>query len=124
MIWAWLFVALLAALAIFQIAVAAGAPLGRFTWGGAHPGVLPAGLRVAAVVSILIYAVMAALALDRAGAVELVPDDVAAAGMWVVVGFCVFSVVPNAISRSAGERYVMTPVSVALAVLALLVALG
>ncbi len=37
MIWAWLFVALLAALAIVQIAVAAGAPLGRFTWGGAHP---------------------------------------------------------------------------------------
>jgi len=68
MIWAWLFVALLAALAIVQIAVA---PLGRFTWGGAHPRVLPAGLRVAAVVSILIYAVMAALALDRAGAVAL-----------------------------------------------------
>lgn len=32
---------------------------------------LPADLRVAAVVSILIYAVMAALALDRAGAVAL-----------------------------------------------------
>ncbi|WP_280487276.1 hypothetical protein [Nocardia farcinica] len=58
-------------MAIVQIAVAAGAPLGRFTWGGAHPRVLPAGLRVAAVVSILIYAVMAALALDRAGAVAL-----------------------------------------------------
>ncbi len=40
-------------------------------WGGAHPRVLPAGLRVAGVVSILIYAVMAALALDRAGAVAL-----------------------------------------------------
>lgn len=70
MIWAWLFVALLAALAIVQIAVAAGAPLGRFTW-EARTRVLPAGLRVAAVVSILIYAVMAALALDRAGAVAL-----------------------------------------------------
>ncbi len=100
-----------------------GAPLGRFTWGGQHPGSLPPRMRYAAASSVLVYAAMAVVALDRSGIAELVPDTVSTVGIWIVFAFCVLGAVPNAISRSRGERYVMTPTSVALAVLALLVAL-
>ena len=48
------FAGLLGFLAAFQVALACGAPLGRFAWGGAHTR-LPASLRIASVVSILIY---------------------------------------------------------------------
>ncbi|MEW9873186.1 hypothetical protein [Arthrobacter sp. HS15c] len=42
--------ALLAALAVFQAALIAGAPLGRFAWGGQHD-VLPAKLRIGSATS-------------------------------------------------------------------------
>ena len=47
---------LLALLAVFQLALALGAPLGHFAWGGAHR-VLPRRLRIGSLVSIVIYAV-------------------------------------------------------------------
>lgn len=123
MVWSLLFTALLACMSIFQVALVLGAPLGRFTWGGQNAGVLPPRLRIAAGASILIYAVMALLALDRVEAVDVVTDTVSSVGMWVVFGFFALSTIPNAISRSAGERYVMTPLSVVAATLTLLIAL-
>ena len=50
---------LLAALAVFQLLLAMGAPLGRYAWGGQHH-VLPMALRVGSVISIVIYAFVAA----------------------------------------------------------------
>ncbi|MRX42118.1 hypothetical protein [Agromyces kandeliae] len=114
---------ILALLAVFQLALALGAPLGRFAWGGAHR-VLPARLRVGSLVSIVIYAVIAVLALDRVDLIDVVPDAVAAVGMWVVFGYFVLGIVTNAISRSKPERVTMTPVVAVLAVLSLLVALS
>ncbi|WP_022891690.1 hypothetical protein [Agromyces subbeticus] len=114
---------LLAVLAVFQIALAFGAPIGRFAWGGQHR-VLPTRLRIGSGVSILIYAFIAVLALDRTGLVELVPDAVSTIGMWVVFGYFVLGIFMNAISRSKPERFTMAPLSAVLAVLSLLVALG
>ncbi|WP_350347699.1 hypothetical protein ABIQ69_13795 [Agromyces sp. G08B096] len=113
----------LALVAVFQLALVFGAPLGRFAWGGAHR-VLPARLRVGSAVSIVIYAVIALLALDRVGAVDVVPDVVSVVGMWVVFGYFVLGIALNAISRSKPERAVMTPVTAVLAVLSLFVALS
>ena len=117
------FTVVLAALAVFQLALALGAPLGRFAWGGAHR-VLPTRLRIGSAISILVYAVMAVLALDRAGLIDVVPDPVSTVGMWIVFAYSVIGIVMNAISRSRPERFTMTPVSVVLAVLSLLVAIG
>jgi len=114
---------LLALLAIFQLALALGAPLGRFAWGGQHR-VLPARLRVGSAVSIVIYAIIAVLALDRAGLVDVVSDAVSTAGMWIVFAYFVLGIAMNAISRSRAERLTMTPVVIVLAVLSLLVAIG
>ena len=44
---------ILALLAVFQLALVLGAPLGRFAWGGTHR-VLPARLRIGSAVSIVI----------------------------------------------------------------------
>ncbi|MFE6964226.1 hypothetical protein ACFVAJ_03875 [Agromyces sp. NPDC057679] len=113
----------LGVLAVFQLALVFGAPIGRFAWGGQHE-VLPARLRIGSAVSIVIYAVIAVLALDRAGLVDVVPDAVSTVGMWVVFGYFVLGIALNAISRSRAERLTMAPTSAVLAVLSLLVALG
>jgi hypothetical protein len=113
----------LAVLAVFQVALIFGAPIGRFAWGGRHR-VLPTKLRIGSAVSIVIYAIIALLALDRAGLVDTVPETVSTVGMWVVFAYFVLGIGMNAISRSKPERYTMVPVSLVLAVLSLLVALG
>jgi hypothetical protein len=114
---------ILALLAAFQIALAAGAPWGRFAWGGQHR-VLPRKLRIGSVVSIVIYALIAFIAWERTGVTSVLPDAVAQVAMWVVFAYFVIGVLMNAISRSKPERYTMTPVVLVLAVLSLLIAMG
>ena len=114
---------ILGLLAVFQLALALGAPLGHFAWGGSHR-VLPAKLRIGSVVAIVIYAIIALLALDRAEVVDVVPEVVSTVGMWVAFAYFVLGIPLNAISRSKPERYTMTPIVAVLAVLSLIVALG
>ena len=113
----------LSALAVFQIALSAGAPLGRFAWGG-QQAVLSPRLRVGSLLSVAVYALIAVIAWNRLGAVDLFPAPFAVVAMWVVFAYFCVGVVMNAISRSAPERNTMTPVCIVLAVLSLLVALG
>lgn len=118
------FTTLIGLLVLFQIALALGAPWGRFAWGGRHEGVLPAGYRIASAVSVVVYAVIALLALDLAGAVDVIPNGISQPGMWVVFALLALGVVMNAISRSRPERFVMAPVALVLAILAFLIALN
>ncbi|MEI3868726.1 hypothetical protein V6S02_16710 [Microbacterium sp. CCNWLW134] len=114
---------LLVLLGAFQLALAAGAPLGHFAWGGQHR-VLPTRLRVGSVVSILIYAVIVLIAWSPVGAIGLFPRVVSEVGMWVVFGYFALGIVMNALSRSRPERFTMTPVCVVLAVLSFFIAMG
>lgn len=116
--------ALLTALAVFQLALALGAPWGRFAWGGQHERELPARLRVGSALTILAYAVFAVVLLDRADVVDLLPDNVSQIAAWVLFGYFTLGTVMNAISRSRQERLVMTPATLVLAVCTLLVALS
>ena len=50
-----IFTLLMAALALFQLTLVLGAPLGHFAWGGQHR-VLPGGLRIGSLVAIPLYA--------------------------------------------------------------------
>lgn len=113
--------AVLAALAAFQLALASGAPLGRFAWGGAHER-LPSRLRVASAASIVLYAVFAAILLDRAALIDVIPDGASRVAAWVLTGYFLLGIAMNDISRSRGERLVMTPVVALLAVLSAIVA--
>lgn len=115
---------MLALLAVFQLALACGAPLGHFAWGGAHR-VLPPKLRIGSLVSIVLYALIAIVLLEREGALNLLALPTAErVAAWAVTAYFVIGIVMNAISRSKPERFTMTPVVLVLAVLSLLVALG
>lgn len=111
----------LAGLAVFQLALVFGAPLGRFAWGGAHVR-LPTRLRIGSAVSIVLYAVFAAILLDRADLIDVIPDGTSRIAAWVITGYLVLGIPLNAISRSRGERIVMTPVVTILVVLSAIVA--
>ena len=113
----------LGALAVLQICVAAGAPWGRFVWGGAHR-VLSRRLRIASAASVVLYAGFAAVLLSRAG---ILPggDSLAIRILtWVLFGYFALGVLMNAISRSRAERLTMTPVCAVLAAATLVVALS
>ena len=111
--------AVLVAISVVQIAAAAGRPVGRLVWGGQHE-VLPRRLRIGSVVSVVVYAAMAAALLARAngreGALVVV--------VWVLVGYFALGIAVNAASRSRPERAVMTPACAVLAACSLVVALG
>ncbi|MFC0681685.1 hypothetical protein ACFFGH_27965 [Lysobacter korlensis] len=118
-----LFCLLLAALAVFQAALVAGAPLGEYAWGGQHR-VLPRRLRIGSVVSIVLYVVFAVVALAKAGILDLFPGTpVVDVAMWVIAGYLVLGIPLNAISRSRKERLVMTPTVFVLAGLAIALAI-
>jgi hypothetical protein len=117
------FCVLLAGLGVFQLALVAGAPLGHFAWGGRHR-VLPTPLRFGSALSVLIYALMAVLVLNRADLLAFVPRAVSNAGTWLIVVYALVGVGMNAASRSKPERDAMVPVAFLLFVLGLVVALG
>lgn len=115
---------ILGLLAIFQLLLIAGRPLGKFAWGGQHE-VLPSRLRIGSAISILLYALFALLVLERAQLTSLIPSATfLAVAMWVLTGYFALGVIMNGISRSKPERFLMTPVALVLAGLCLVVALG
>lgn len=113
----------LAVLAAFQTALIFGAPIGRFAWGG-QDAVLPRHLRIGSAISLLIYALFAAVLLDRAGLIDIFPAAVSFYGAWAIPAYGVLGTGLNALSRSRPERFVMTPVALLLAVCAGIVALS
>jgi hypothetical protein len=107
----------------FQLGLALGAPWGAYAMGGAFPGRYPPAMRVAAVVQGVLVGLIAIAVLSAA---DLILPDLARAVpwlIWVAVVFSALAVVLNAISRSAGERRIWVPVTVAMLLCSLLVAL-
>ncbi|WP_409048144.1 hypothetical protein AB2L57_04150 [Microbacterium sp. HA-8] len=116
--------AILGALALFELALVLGAPLGEFAWGGADR-VLPRRKRIGSAVSILVYALIGWIILARAGAAPApIPQPAVAIAAWIVTAYFALGILMNALSRSRKERFTMTPVAALLAVLSLIVALG
>jgi hypothetical protein len=113
-----------AAIALFQFALALGAPLGRAAWGGTNVR-LPNRLRVASLISAGVWVVAALLILGRTGyRVSPVHADFARWGTFVLIGILTLSGIMNTISPSKWERFLWGPVALILAVLCLFVALG
>jgi hypothetical protein len=113
------------AIAAFQVALALGAPLGRASWGGRHSRRLPAGLRIASALAVLVWMLAALIVLARGGyELSPVPDAAARWGTWVLVGVMPLAALMNLASPSRWERFLWGPVALILAVLCLLLALG
>ena len=111
-------------LTVFQLLLIAGLPIGRFAWGGQHR-VLPRKLRIGSAVSILLYVVFAIIVLDAAKLTDVFASATfTSVAVWVLTAYFALGVFMNAISRSKPERFTMTPVSLVLAGLCLIVAIG
>lgn len=121
---AFVFAALTAAVVVFQLALALGAPWGAYAMGGSFPGQFPPRMRLAAVGQTVLLTVIALIVLSDA---QLVLPSVAQAFpwlIWLVVAFSAVSVVLNTLTPSAGERRIWAPVTLVMLVSSLIVALS
>jgi hypothetical protein len=107
-------------IAAFQVALAAGAPLGRAAWGGAHER-LPRNLRIASAVASLVWVVVTLIVLEGAG-FDVSPIPASAAATWAVAGLLLVGALMNFLSRSRPERMIWGPVALALSGLTVFVA--
>jgi hypothetical protein len=114
----------LVAVATFQALLAAGAPLGRAAWGGVHER-LPSRLRIASLVSAVVLSGAAVIVMAAAGVLSFpLGDLVLGWGPWVLAALLALSALGNLASRSRPERTIMGPLSLLLAFLCVVVALG
>ena len=118
---------LVTGVAMFQAALALGLALGGATFGGRAPhvdGVLTAGFRAVAGASAIVLLAIAWLVLARAGVVARGPveDGVVVGATWVVLVFLVLNTVGNFSAPHPVERWVMGPVTLAVAALVAVVA--
>jgi hypothetical protein len=111
-----------ACVVVFQLALALGAPWGRFAMGGAFPGRFPTGMRVAAAAQGLLLLASAGVVLARAGVA--LPQWAAASSwlIWAVVAFSAVSTLLNLITPSPAERRLWAPVAIVMLVSSLIVA--
>lgn len=117
--------ALLFGVAAFQAAVALGAPLGDYVWGGFTQGELSPIFRVASAFAALSLLWMALVVLARAGiAVPITPAPAhrLKALTWTISGFMALNTAGNVASQSSSEQILMTPITILLAVLIAVVA--
>jgi hypothetical protein len=116
---------LFVAMAGFQAALAAGAPLGAHVLGGRNPGMLPGRLRVASAIAAIMLLGFAVVVLARAGAIETPSglDGAIRLGCWIVAGFLVLNTLGNVTSKSPIERRLFAGMTALLAVLAGAIAL-
>ena len=112
--------------AIFQVAVILGAPLGEFTQGGRIRGSLPASGRIVAMVSLVLLMLMAGTILAMVGVGPLKEVDSPLIDvLWLATcAYATLGVILNAASRSPRERKVFLPVALAVLVCVAIVALG
>ncbi|MBN8233982.1 hypothetical protein JF544_01940 [Halobacillus kuroshimensis] len=105
--------------AVFQLLLASGLPLGEAAMGGSHR-VLPANLRVASALNALLLVFMAGIVLQHAfqfsDLLRFLPTTIL---MWVIIIFMGINTLMNLISRSKKERLIMTPISGLLFILCL-----
>lgn len=111
--------------ALFQLALVLGAPMGEYAFGGQRTGKLPIQFRVASAVSFLTLLAIGGHYLAQADVLpRMLPDNLNSVANWVLVAFNVVGLVMNSISRSKKERQMWVPVLLLSVVLAVIVALG
>jgi hypothetical protein len=118
------FAALAVLAAAFHVALAAGAPWGRLTWGGRFPGRLPGSMRGVAVLSAALLVAFALAVAVRAGVLWPSWQPTSRKLVWGVVAYCALGVLANAFTPSRWERIVWLPVVAAMLVCSTIVALS
>lgn len=121
---AYLFSALIVFVVLFQFALALGAPWGEMAMGGKFPGRFPRGMRIAALVQIVVLAFIALIVLTRAGVIFSEYLAISKSAIWGVVVFCLVGAILNTITPSKKERMLWAPVTIALLICATFVAMN
>ena len=104
------FSALVLVVVVFQLALAAGMPWGRLTWGGKFSGTLPVYMRVVALVSAGLLVGFGLIVSIRAGVMFPEWQPMSRTLIWVVVTYCALGVLANAATPSRWERRLWLPV--------------
>ena len=108
---AFILIIIFAALLIFQVLLALGAPLGAAAWGGAYT-VLPASLRVGSAVSAGVFLLAILVVLEFLGVVRVFKRAHVVRGfLFVFAGLFLLSAAGNVVSSSAWESFLMFPVA-------------
>ncbi|CAM4520536.1 hypothetical protein [Paenibacillus typhae] len=121
---ATVFSVLICIVILFQAALAAGMPWGEYAMGGKFPGRLPAPMRAACLVQIVILALLALIVLSKAELLLPGWREFADVAVWFVVTFSVIASVLNLITKSVRERRIWAPVSILMLLSSAVVALG
>ena len=112
----------LAAIAMFELLLAAGVPWGRAAWGGQEDALSP-GRRVASVVAACVWGGAALLVLARAGIWPTPrPSRWLRWSAWLLVGLLLLGVLLNLASSSPWERFGWAPFAGVMATLCFKVA--
>lgn len=120
---------LIGGVAVFQVALAAGAPYGEAVFGGKAPtndGVLTTPFRILAVVQALVLVALGWVLLART---EVAGITLPAGGtpswlIWTILGFLVLNTLGNFSAPHPIERWVMGPITLVLSGLTLVIALS
>lgn len=107
----------------FHILLALGFPFGQAAWGGKYIK-LPTGFRIASLFSAGIMVFASIIVLEKADVFSVLHrPEVATFGIWILAAFLGINTISNFISPSKWEKRIMTPVSLTLALLCLIIAL-
>lgn len=110
-------------IAIFQVLLTLGYPLGEATMGGKYK-ILPKRLRFASAFSAIILLFMGYVFLQHAKVVSNgihLPTNIL---VWVITIYLALNTIANLVSRSKKERLIMTPISSIAFLLCLFVAIS
>ena len=107
-----------AVIVVFEVCLAAGAPWGSAAFGGADPGRLPTGLRIASVFMAGFWSLAALTALVRGGVLASpISHAFSRRAVWGLPILLAAGTVMNAASSSPWERYGWAPFTLGLTVL-------
>lgn len=118
-----IFCSLIGITALFQLALALGAPWGKIAMGGKFPGKFPRKLRIAAIFQMCLLLFFAWIAIVKSGQSNPEWKPFADTMIWVVVGFSAIATILNIITPSKWERLIWGPVAIILLVTNLIIAL-
>jgi hypothetical protein len=96
---------------IFQLALACGAPLGKFANGGKFPGSLPKKMRFIPFIQIAILLLFLFIVLIETKLIDHQFLALGSIGIWFVVVFFFLGSILNIITPSKPERVVWAPIN-------------
>ena len=109
---AWFLVVANILVALFQLALALGAPMGEYAFGGRHSGKLPLLFRFLSLVSFLVLIAIAGHYLSVLGVLPSLLDAHGRAfSLWALTAFFGLSLIGNLASKSKAERKMFVPIS-------------